>query len=188
MGKIKMTPSEIEKELQARFNPDEGFRFASNAQAAASSEYVEELALPDESRGRVPYTQDKFVINENPALVQWEREIRKFLARLNSDFGHRVTAPMIYEWTTGIRISDLQKAEGVDTSNWRGGAASGSANAHLRHINKILKEYFGKPYKTTIMGRPVGRAYKVRPSFKVRKKRPACLTLWPDWDAGTLNP
>ena len=184
----KVEPSEIEKEIQARFNPENMERFSSTAQDAAKADYVEALVLPDESRGRMPFTRADYVLNENPARVEWERQVRKFLSKLNKDFGHRITAPMIYEWTTGITIKELQELEGVDLENWHGGAANGSANMHLRHINAILREYFGKPYKTTIMGRPVGKAYTVRPQFKVKFKKPVCLTLWPEWDEGTLNP
>src|SRR5690606_19728843 len=105
------------------------------------------------------------------------------------DFGHRVTAHMVYEWATGIDLRELQIAEGIDPDHpGRGSAPYGSASMHLRHINKILFEYFGKPYKTTIAGREVGKAYKVRASFYVHLKRPACLTLWPEWDEKTLNP
>jgi len=188
MDPRKTTPSDIERELQARFNPGNVERFSSTAVEAAKAEYVEALVLPEESRGRMPFTRDAFVINENPARVEWERQVRKFLVRLNSDFGHRITAPMIYEWTTGIKIKDLQVAEGVDPTNWHGGAHLGSANMHLRHINAILFEYFGKPYKTTIMGRQVGKAYTVKPGFRIKIKKPICLTLWPEWDEGTLNP
>jgi hypothetical protein len=179
--------SEIEKEIQARFNPDNTRRFTSTAVEAAESTYVKDLALPAEKRGTLPMTRDAYAVNENPARVEWEREVRKFLARLNSDFGHRITAPMIYEWTTGISIKDLVKAEGVDESEYRGGAQNGSANSHLRHINAILKEYFGTPYKTTIAGRPVGRAYTVRRHFKVSRKRPVSITLLPEWEEGTLD-
>ena len=188
MDPRKREPSDIERELQSRFNPENMERFSSTAQSVAGSEYVEALVLPEESRGRMPYSRADFVIDENPARVEWERQVRKFLGKLNSDFGHRITAPMIYEWTTGIRIKDLQDAEGVDTTNWHGGAHLGSANMHLRHINALLVEYFGRPYKTTIMGRQVGKAYVVRPSFRIRNKKPICLTLWPEWDEGTLNP
>ena len=188
MDPRKTTPSQLERDLQARFNPENTVRFSSTAQEAAGSEYVEQLVLPEDSRGRMPFTRDAFVINENPAKVEWEREVRKFLSKLNADFGHRITAPMIYEWTTGIAIKDLAEAEGVADNSPRGGANLGSANSHLRHINWVLREYFGKPYKTTIMGRAVGKAYTVRPAFRVQKKKPACLTLWPEWDEGTLRP
>ena len=133
-------------------------------------------------------TRAAFIIEENPARVEWERQVRIFLAALSKDAAHRVTAAMIYEWTTGISIKDLVKAEGVDPNAWRGGAASGSANMHLRHINWVLKEYFGTPHKTTIAGRPVGKAYAVRQYFRIKHKKPANLTLIPDWENGTLKP
>jgi hypothetical protein len=180
--------SDIERELQRNYNPNLRTQFTSTALDPKESNYMQELALPDESRGRIPLTQEKFVINEDPVRVQWERECRKFLDALPGEGGHRVTATMIFEWTTGISIKELAQREGVDPNAWRGGAASGSANSHLRHINWILREYFGKSYKTTIAGRAVGKAYTVRPGFRVKLKRPANLTLWPEWENGTLRP
>lgn len=188
MDPRKTEPSDLEKELQQRFNPDNLNRFNSRAQEVTESELVKALVLPPESRGRLPYSREDFVIEENPARVEWERQVRIFLSRLNTtDHGHRVTAPDIYEWTTGIKIADLAEAEGVADKDARGGGNAGSANMHLRHINAILREYFGQPYKTTILGRPVGKAYKVRKSFRVKLKKPACLTLLPDWENGTLD-
>ena len=179
--------SDIERMLQEEF-PAQELQFTSTAQDPRTSEYIRELARPVESRGRVPMTREAFVISENPARVEWEREVRIFLAQLSPESAHRVTAPMIYEWTTGISIKELVKAEGVDTTKVRGGAASGSANMHLRHINWVLREYFGQPHKTTIAGRSVGKAYAVRKWFKIRHKKPANLTLIPDFEAGTLDP
>ena len=178
--------SAIERELQSQF-PAVNRQFTSNVREAEESEYVKKLAVPLEARGKLPMTREKFVVNENPARVQWEREVRLFLSKLNKDFGHRITAPMIYEWVTNISIKDLVEAEGKQDATYRGGGNNGSANMHLRHINFILKEYFGKPYKTKIAGRDVGRAYTVRPSFRVRDRRPVMLTLWPEWQNGTLE-
>ena len=186
MPKKKTERSEIERMLQEQF-PDESPRFTSQVDDPETSTYVRELARPVENRGRIPLTRDAFVIAENPARVEWERQVRIFLSKLSYESGHRVTAPMIFEWTTGIRIADLVKAEGVDPAHWRGGATRGSANMHLRHINWVLKEYFGQPHATTIAGRSVGKAYSVRKYFKVKDKKPANLTLIPDWEAGTLD-
>lgn len=180
--------SDIERELQARHNPSVRRQFTSTALAPRASDYVEDLALPVESRGRMPLTQEKYVIAENPQRVTWEREVRQALATLSDKTAHRITAPMIYEWATGISIADLIEAEGLQDASPRGGGQNGSANAHLRHINWVLAEYFGKPYKTKIAGREVGKAYKVRKGFRVKLKRPANLTLWPEWENGTLNP
>lgn len=180
--------SDIERELQNRHNPNLPGQFTSTTEALQRPDYIQELAVPLEVRGRLPLTQERYVIQENPALVEWERYTRQFLRKLNTrNFSHRVTAPMIFEWVTNISIADLAKAEGVDKNDARGGGQLGSANTHLRHINKILREYFGKPYKTTIANRPVGRAYKVYQYFQVQHKKPVCLTLWPEWDAGTLQ-
>lgn len=181
-------PSELEQMLQAQFDPNNTLRFASNAEPLAEAHVVKNLLLDDNSRGRLPLTRDSFVVNEDPARVEWERQVRKFLARLNGDFGHRITAVMIYEWATGIRVADLAASDEAQSSDSRNVRMYGSALAHLRKINWVLKEYFGTPYKTTIMGRSVGKAYIVRPAFHVRRKKPANLTLWPEYDEGTLNP
>jgi hypothetical protein len=179
---------DIERELQARHNPSIRRQFSSTALEPKTSEYIEDLALPVESRGRMPLTQEKFVISENPQRVSWEREVRTALDQLSDKTAHRITAPMIYEWATGISIADLIEAEGLQDVSPRGGGQNGSANAHLRHINWVLTQYFGKGYKTKIAGREVGKAYKIRQGFRVRLKRPANLTLWPEWENGTLNP
>lgn len=180
--------SPLERELQARFDKTQGQRFSSTARLAAESEYAKELTLPVEERGPIPYTKEELIISENPLRVEWEREVRKFLKLLSSKTSHRITAPMIYEWATGIQIKDLEeadKAAGVYTGRQ---SEMGKLNVHLRHINWILKEYFGKSYKTKILGRDVGKAYTVRHEFKVARKKPACMTLWPEWHDGTLVP
>jgi hypothetical protein len=187
------TVSEIEREMQARFDPDAAKRFTSTAREAAKSEYVGELVVPEEQRGLMPYTKEEFVISENPQRVAWEREVRKFLKRLTNHTSHRITAAMIYEWATNIKIADLLEADKraeLLTDEPEGVTAqtnAGRLNVHLRHINWVLREYFGKPYKTKIMGREVGRAYTVRQEFRVKLKKPANLTLWPEWNEGTLD-
>lgn len=188
--------SDLERDLQARFNPANMERFSSTAGKAASGEYVENLVLDDDKRGMMPYTKTDLIINENPLRVAWEKEVRKFLKRLGSHTSHRITAPMIYEWATGIKIVDLEEADRQAKLAHSQGSGEqynqktnmGNLNVHLRHINWVLREYFGKPYKTKIMGREVGRAYAVRQEFRVKLKKPANLTLWPEWQNGTLNP
>jgi hypothetical protein len=179
---------DIHKELERMFDSKNNIRFTSTATEAAKADELEQLVLPEEERGRMPFTRSDFVIKEDPARVFWEREVRKFLGRLPKEKGHKVTGPMIYEWATGISLKDLMKEEGTEDHNGKGGGRWGSANRHLRHINWVLREYFGKPYKTTILGRQVGQAYTVRPWFEVKKKKPACLTLLPEWDEGVLKP
>lgn len=179
---------ELNARMEAMFPSAHGPRFASNAVAPKTAGDVDDMVLADEERGRVPHSRSDWVVKEDPRRVKWEREVRKYLAKLNSDFGHKITAPGIYEWATGVSLKELAKAEGVDPEAWRGGARWGSANVHLRHINWVLKEYFGKPRKTTIAGHHVGRAYDVRPSFRVRKKKPANITLLVEWNDGVLEP
>lgn len=169
--------SEVEQVLRGRFNKEEASkqRVPSTARAAASSDRVDQLVLPDEMRAKMPFTKDKYLVRENPQLVQWERETRKFLRQLTPRHGHRVSAVMIYEWATGIRVADLMK-EG------------GSAQADLRKINQALRFYFGKPYMTYIMGRKVTNAYRVKPGYYIKRHRPMTLTLYAEYAEGTLNP
>lgn len=168
--------TEVEKLLQKRFSKDiPAMRVPSTAKAPQTSERVVALVLPDSERSKMPFTKDKFLVRENPHLVQWERETRKFLRRLSPDHGHRVAAVMIYEWATGIRISELM-------------ADGGTAGPDLRKINQVLRFYFGRSYMTYIMGRKVPRAYRVRPGYYIRRHRPMTLTLYAEYSAGTLNP
>lgn len=170
--------SEVESVLKKRFNKEEAdktHRVPSTARDARPSERIDQLVLPDEMRPRMPFTKDKYLVRENPHLVQWERETRKFLRRLSPEHGHRVSAVMIYEWATGIRVADLM-AEG------------GSAQADLRKINQILRFYFDKPYMTYIMGRKVPNAYRVKPGYYIKRHRPMTLTLYAEYCEGTLNP
>jgi len=186
--------SALEQDLQSRFDPTHLQRFSSNAKKVTESEYVQELVLPEEERGIMPYTKSDFIISENPLRVEWEKEVRKFLRNLSTHTSHRITAVMVYEWATGIKVTDLLEADKAgeliteEAPGIRTQTNAGRLNVHLRHINWVLKEYFGKSYKTKIMGREVGRAYTVRQEFRVKLKKPANMTLWPDWAEGTLNP
>lgn len=124
----------------------------------------------------MPLTKDKYIVRENEALVQWERETRKFLRNLSVRHGHRVAAVMIYEWATGIDIKELME-EG------------GSAAPDLRKINEILRFYFGdKSYMTYIAGRKVPKCFRVPPGWYIRRHRPMTLTLWAEYQQGTLYP
>jgi hypothetical protein len=114
-------------------------------------------------------------VRENPNLVQWERETRKFLRNLSPEHGHRIAAVMVYEWATGIQIKELME-EG------------GSARADLGNINKVLRFYFGKPYMTYIAGRKVPNCYRVKPGYYIRRHRPCTLTLWAEYQDGSLYP
>ena len=170
--------SDVEELLKKRFTKEEGDRkqrVPSTAHAAAPAARVEQLVLPDEMRARMPYTKDKYLVKENPQLVQWERETRKFLRQLSPQHGHRVAAVMVYEWATGIRVAELME-EG------------GSAQGDLRKINQVLRFYFGKPYMTYIMGRKIPKAYRVKPGYYIKRHRPMTLTLYAEYAEGTLNP
>jgi hypothetical protein len=169
--------SEVEEILKKRFQKEDAdrHRVPSTARDAQASARLDQLTLPDEERGRMPFTKDKYLVKENPHLVAWERETRKFLRKLSPEHGHRVAAVMVYEWATGIRLKDLA-AEG------------GSAAGDLRKLNMILRFYYGKPYMTYIMGRKVPRTYRVPPGWYIRRHRPMTLTLYSEWAEGTLYP
>jgi hypothetical protein len=169
--------TEVEQLLKKRFSKEEADkrRVPSSAHAARSSERIDQLVLPDEMRAKMPLTKDKYLVRENPHVVQWERETRKFLRKLSPQHGHRVAAVMIYEWATGINVAELMK-EG------------GSARADLGKINKILRYYFDKPYSTYIAGRKVPNCFRVRPGYYIKRHRPMTLTLAAEYWEGTLNP
>ncbi len=123
----------------------------------------------------MPMTKEKYLVRQNPQLVQWEREVRKFLRRLSPEHGHRVSAIMIYEWCTGINVAELHR-EG------------GNAGPDIRKITKILKFYFGKPYMSHIAGRKVPNTFKVKPGYYIKRHRPMTLELYAEYQEGTLNP
>jgi hypothetical protein len=168
--------TEVEEYLKSRFDKSSPKpRVPSDSRAASSgSARVDQLVLPDGERGRLPETKDKYLVKENPHLVQWEREVRKFLRKLNPQHGHRVSATMIYEWATGIQVKDLMD---------KGSNASGD----LRRLNKILGFYFGTPYMTYILGRKVPKAYRVPPGWYVVRHRPMTLTLFHEYSTKTLE-
>lgn len=181
--------SEAEKKLKERFNKDENLRrLPSTATADDSPRRVDQLTLPDSERGRMPFTKEKYIVRENPHLVAWEREVRKFLRNLSPDHGHRVSAAMIYEWATGLSLAELSREErshkigdgpSKPHTTWRG---------DLRKINRLLKFYFGKSYMTWIAGRKVPNAYKVRPGYYIRRHRPMTLELYAEYVEGALYP
>lgn len=177
-GERKPALSEVEAFLKARFDknakksPLQSNTLAPPSRRAAK---VEALLLNDDERAKLPETKDKYLVRENPQLIAWEREVRKFLRKLNPAHGHRVSAVMVYEWATGINVKELYD---------RGG----QADQALKYLNKILAFYFGKPYTTYIMGRKVMKAYRVPPGWYVRRHRPMTLTLYYEFSTKTLNP
>lgn len=176
--------SEVEQVLKKKFNPkdDQRRRVPSSARDVAPDKRVHQLALPDDKRGRMPYTKDKYLVRENPQLVAWEREVRKFLRNLSPQHGHRVSAVMIFEWATGLIVKELMELEG------KGKPGHPTFRSDLRKINQVLRFYFGKPYMTYIMGRKVPNAFRVRPGYYIRRHRPMTLTLYAEYAEGTLYP
>jgi hypothetical protein len=139
------------------------------------------VVLPDNQRAKLPFTKDKYLVKENPLLVFWERETRKFLRKLSPTTGHRISAVMIYEWATGLSIQALEKQVHEGTlegrATWR---------TDLRVINKLLRHYFGDARMTYIAGRKVPKAYTVRPGYYIKRHRPMTLTLYAEFVEGTL--
>lgn len=151
----------------------------STAAPVERSTRLDQLLLPDEKRGRMPLTKNQYVIRENPDLVQWERETRKFLRNLSPAHGHRVAAVMVWEWATGISVKDYMDAEGK------------SPNSDLRHINKLLEHYFrsyGAPYATNIAGRKILKCWKIPKNWYIRQHRPLTMELHLEYMAKTLYP
>jgi len=173
-----------EEELKKRFSTEGATkrRLPSVATNAPAAERLDQLVLPDHMRAKMPLTKDKYLVKENPHLVAWEREVRKFLRNLSPDHGHRVAAVMIYEWATGMRVKDLMESGEKlppGRQNWR---------TDLRKITKCLEFYFGKPYMTWICGRKVPNTFRVKPGYYIKRHRPMTLTLWAEYTEGVLNP
>ena len=179
--------SAMEQQLKERFDKGEASkrRLPSTIENAKGSPRINQLVLPDDMRPKMPFTKDKYIIRENPHLVEWERETRKFLRNLSTAAGHRVAAVMIYEWATGIRMTDIVAEERrtnpdprTHHTTWRG---------DLIKINKCLAFYFGKPYMTYIMGRKIPKAYTVPIGYFITRHRPMTLTLYAEFCEGTLD-
>src|SRR5690606_3928144 len=100
MARERDTLSDLERALKEQFNPQNLERFVSTTPEVPSSEYVQELVQEPNTRGRMPITREDYIGAENPARVEWEKEVRIFLRNLNYHYGHRVSAKMIYEWST----------------------------------------------------------------------------------------
>lgn len=150
-------------------------RVPSTAGDLQGSTRINQLVLPGEKRPKMPLTKEKYIIRENPQLIEWERIVRQFLRNLSPAHGHRVSGVMVYEWATGIRIVDLIES-------------GGNANSDLRKINQCLRFYFGKSYQTYIAGRKVPNAYRIKPGYYITRHRPLTLALWYEYQEGTLSP
>lgn len=146
------------------------------------TEHLEALVLPDSLRAKMPFTKDKYLVKEHPALVFWERETRKFLRRLSPEHGHRVSAVMVWEWATGLSVQELEQQV-------KDGTLEGKATwrSDMRHINKVLTFLFGKPGSTWIAGRKVAKAYRVRQGYYIKRHRPLTLTLYAEYCEGSLE-
>ena len=166
--------SEVEALLKERFSTDNNSPLPSTAVEVSAPERMNQLVKPENERGRMPFTKDKYLVKENPELVEWERETRRFLRKLSPAHGHRVSAAMVYEWATGILVKDL--------------VAEGGSTVDLKRINKVLRFYFGKSYMTYICGKKVPHAYRVPVGYYIKRHRPMTLTLYAEYCEGVLNP
>jgi hypothetical protein len=176
--------SEAERALRRRFTeapPRKKRSFQSDATLSTQRNRVDQLVLPDEMRPGMPITKDKFLVKEDPQLVMWERELRKFLRNLSPDHGHRVSAVMVYEWATGLSIVELERemlsVEGERRAAWK---------SDLRRLNKLLRFYFGEARMTWIAGRKVPKAYTVREGYYITRHKPLTLVLYAEYCEGTL--
>jgi hypothetical protein len=176
--------TEVEELLKSKFDKEEAgkkHRVTSTARDAPKDARLDSLVLPDDQRPKMPFTKDKYLVRENTHLVAWEREARKFLRNLTPVHGHRVSASMIYEWATGISVADVIAQPGANEGGPR-------IRSDLRHLNAILRFYFGKSYMTWIMGRKVPNCYRVPPGYYIRRHRPMTLTLYAEYAEGSLYP
>lgn len=166
----------IDPLVRAKFSTGEKTvtRVPSDAQGPRTDVRLDSVLLNKDERGKMPHTKDKYLVKENPALVQWERTTREFLRELSPEHGHRVSAVMVFEWATGITIKQHMD--------------EGGATTDLKNINKVLRFYFGQPYMTYICGRKVPRAYRVKPGYYITRHRPMTLTLWAEYTEGVLRP
>ena len=162
--------NETELALQEKFEregPGPG-RLPSTARPAPQSERLDQLFLPVGERGKIPLTKERYVVRDNPHEVAWERQIRMFLRLLTLDDSHRVSASMIYEWATGIKVIDYFDRTGYVPPD-------------LRRINKIMRFYFTKSYPTWIAGKKVPNCYRIPLGWRVKRHRPMTLTLWNEY-------
>lgn len=132
------------------------------------SERLTDLIKPPGERS-LPDTREYTLINEDEELLQWERVTRSFLYSLSSTREHRVTAPMVWIYATGIQYVE------PDDAGYR---------RDLRKIRKILRSYFGKSYQSTIRGVKSKEVWKVRSGFLVYRKAPITMTLYLEWKKG----
>jgi hypothetical protein len=181
--------TQVEAELREKFET-EGIgsnRLPSTAQPAPASDRLDQLFLPEGERPKMPLTKDKYVVRDNPHKVAWERVTRQFLRNLSLTSSHRISAVMVYEWATGIRVVDaMARAKAAKLADPDDPAGRGPSH-DLRKINEILRFYFGKSYITWIAGRKVPNAYRVPQQWRIKYHRPMTLTLWNEYTEGVLN-
>lgn len=135
---------------------------------AKPSERLQNLIKPPSER-EVPDTREYTLLNEDEELLQWERVTRVFLHELATTREHRVTPDMIWSYATGIDDADKK------TTDYR---------RDMRRIRKILRNYCGPSYQSTIRGVKCKEVFRVRRGFLVYRKAPISMTLYLEWKKG----
>lgn len=141
------------------------------------SQRLRDLLISENSRV-MPIEREKILVSEDPDLVEWERVLRQYLYKLPSTKENRVAAPLVWEWATGLSITEIAADE------TQGRIYTGD----LRKLNKLLRAYFGKSYSTFINRRKFNRTYRVRKGFLVYRKAPHTMSLYLEWRQGSLKP
>jgi hypothetical protein len=135
---------------------------------AKPSARLADLIQPPEERA-VPDTREYTFLNEDEELLQWERVTRVFIHELACTRAHRVTPDMIWAYATGITDADK------NTTDYR---------RDMRRIRKVLRDYFGPSYQSTIRGVKCKEVFRVRRGFLVYRKAPISMTLYLEWKKG----
>jgi hypothetical protein len=136
----------------------------------------------------LPERREDYLIREDEALVYWEREVRRYVDKVvDPVHGDRIAAPMIYAWSMGQEIG-AAPAEGGEGDLARLRGSGGVVNPELRRINKILRHYFGAPYRSFIQGRQYPNTYRVHKGYYIKYKPPMTLTLYAEYLLKVLVP
>lgn len=128
--------------------------------------------LPKNERARID-TREEVLIKEDEDLLEWELVLRAYLYKLPKGRKHRVAAGLIWEWATGLSITEEYER--------------GNSRAYLRDtkiLNRLLAKYFGKSRITWINGRKFSKVYDVGKSFVLDRKAPVTLTHYLMWKQG----
>lgn len=152
------------------------------------------LTRPDKSRAKkigvvLPERRDFYIIEDDNSLVFWERAVRRYVNTVaNTKGGDRVAAPIIFDWAMGYQEIGATPAKNGKTELHRAKGSGGVVNPELRRINKILRHYFGEPYRTFMHGRQYPNCYRIPRGYYIRYKAPMTLTLYSEFLLKVLEP